>query len=160
MTKKLTQDDVSKLYADIYNQMKEGVAEAAQLGKQARFELADCSRESNINNILLNLCAVDAAKRLGVVADEEDNKDLSILAKELKKPEKLDFHVITIPCPVLIKKDFQSEDRYKNLDTASMVKVAAEVYQIANAEKSKGQTRVQKHALNFQPQSQSILLKP
>jgi hypothetical protein len=158
MDEKLTQDDVSKLYADIYNQMKAGVAEAKNLGKLAKFELADCSRESNINNILLGLCASDAAERLGI-ADSGNNKDLSTLTKELKYPETVGYHTISIPCPVIVRNEMAGDDKYKNLDTLNMVKVAAEVYQIANADKGKGKPKVQKHALNFQPLG-SAVLKP
>ena len=158
MAGKLTQDDVSRLYADVYDQMKEGIAEAAKLGKTVRFEMADCHKESNINNILLNMCAADVGKRLGI-EEKEENADLSALTKNIRKTEKTEFHVITIPCPVLIKSG-ATEDKYNNLDTANMVKIAAEVYQIANADKSKGKMRVQKSALNMQPQGQSVQLKP
>ncbi len=161
MNSKVTQDDVSKLYADIFNQMKEAVADAEKLGKAAKFELAECKQGNNINDILINLCVVDAAKRLGVAEKVTDDKEIAALAKDFKQGKKEDFHVVTIPCPVLVKTGTEkSDDKYANLDTANMVRIAAEVYQIANADKGQGKAKVHKHALNFAHQGQSALLKP
>ena len=150
MVQKVTQDDVSQLYADIYNMMKDGVAEATKLGKAPKFELADCSH----NNILMSLCASDAAKRLGVAEKPEDEK-MAELAKDVVKAENKPVHMVIIPCPVLIKNG-AGNDRYSHLDTANMVRIAAEVYKIANAEKATSKTRIQKHALDFQPQGHSL----
>ena len=155
MSERVTQDDVSKLYADIYNYMKEGVATANELGKSVKFELAECKNGSKVNNELLSLCALDASRRLGVMGE---NKDLGALVQELPD-KKVEPHIITIPCPVLEDKNVKN-DRYKNLDTANMVKIAAEVYQIANADKAGAKARVQQRALNLQSLAASINLKP